>query len=65
MMRPLFRCASLLVGLLLLASCRVAPGHQSARQQAGHTNAISNKHTVTDSPTLERPAPQVVPAPGP
>jgi hypothetical protein len=55
--------ASLLAGSLLAASCRVAPAQRAAQRDAAHTNAISNKRTVTDSPTLERSAPQVVPNP--
>jgi len=62
-MRTFLLWAGLLAGLLLAAGCRVAPGQRAGHREAERTNAISNKHTVTDSPTLERPAPQVVPAP--
>lgn len=41
---------------LALAGCQVVP-RTTGRKEAVRTNAISNKHTVTESPTLERPAP--------
>ncbi|GEM_PF-1427421 len=63
MMRMFLLYAGLLAGLLLAASCRLAPGQRAGHREAERTNAISNKHTVTDSPTLERAAPQVVPGP--
>lgn len=56
-------CVGGLAGLLGAAGCRVAPAQQAARREAARTNAISNKHTTTESPTLERAAPR--PAPGP
>ena len=47
---------------LALAGCQVAP-HTTGRKEAQRTNSLSNKHTVTESPTLERPEP--TPPPGP
>jgi len=58
MMRRTF----LFIGLLL-GSCRTAsrtPGHK----EAVRANAISNKHILTEQPTLERAAPRVVPDSG-
>lgn len=62
MMRMVVFCTGLLAGLLL-AGCRLATPHQPGYKQAVRTNAISNKHTLTESPTLERPAPRPVPGP--
>ncbi|WP_166648235.1 hypothetical protein [Hymenobacter sp. UV11] len=45
-------------GALALASCQVTP-RSTGRKEAMHANAISNKHTVTEAPTLERAAPSV------
>jgi hypothetical protein len=53
----------LLVGLLAAAGCRIAAPHGAERKAAVRANAVSNKHIVTESPTLERPAPKVVPGP--
>ncbi len=43
---------------LALAGCQAAP-RSAGRKEATRANAISNKHTVTESPTLERPDPTV------
>ena len=43
---------------LALAGCQVVP-RSAGRRAAVRANAISNKNTVTESPTLERPAPSV------
>jgi hypothetical protein len=43
---------------LALAGCQVAP-RSAGRKEAVRANAISNKHTVTEEPTLERAAPSV------
>jgi len=61
MMRWTFLWMSVLAGLLL-GSCSTtsrSPGHK----EAVRANAISNKHILSEEPTLERPAPRVVPAP--
>ncbi len=47
---------------LALAGCQVAPRTPS-RKAAVRANALSNKHTVTESPTLERAAPSSPPGP--
>lgn len=62
-MRALLSLLSCFVAMLALAGCQVGAPHQAARKEAVRTNAISNKHTITESPTLERPAP--TPPPGP
>ena len=55
----------LVCGALGLAGCQVSP-RQPGRREALRTNAISNKHGVTESPTLERAAPTTpTPPPGP
>ena len=62
----MMRTATLLAGALaglLAAGCRIATSQQPGYKAAERTNAVSNKHTLSESPTLERPAPQ--PAPGP
>jgi len=59
-MRWTFLWMSVLAGLL--GSCSTtsrSPGHK----EAVRANAISNKHILSEEPTLERPAPRVVPAP--
>jgi hypothetical protein len=59
----MMRQTSLSIGVLaglLLGSCSTtsrAPGHK----EAVRANAISNKHLLSEEPTLERPAPRVVP----
>ena len=54
------RAFSRLLGCLALAlaGCQVAP-RSAGRKEAVRTNAIANKHTVTEAPTLERAAPTV------
>lgn len=59
-MRRTFLFMGMLAGLL--AGCRTtsrSPGYKDAVR----ANAISNKHILSEEPTLERPAPRVVPAP--
>ncbi|WP_151086768.1 hypothetical protein [Hymenobacter baengnokdamensis] len=51
------------LGGLLLLGCRMVGPQQAGRKAAGRANIISNKHILTESPTLEHPAPK--PAPGP
>lgn len=63
MLRAATLITTALAGLLLAAGCRIATPHEPGHKQAVRANAISNKHTLTESPTLERPAPR--PAPGP
>ena len=60
MLRPIFL---LLVGFagLLAAGCRTT-SHTPGHKEAVRTNAISNKRILSEEPTLERPAPRVVPA---
>ena len=48
---------------LLAAGCRIATPHGAERKEAVRANAVSNKHILSESPTLERPAPRVVPGP--
>ena len=50
-----------LAGLLLLAGCQLAAPRQDSRRAALRANAISNKRTLTESPTLERPEPTIKP----
>ena len=57
-MRPLLL---LLLLAELLAGCRVAGPTRAARRAARQANGVSNKHILTESPTLERPAPAVGP----
>ena len=60
MLRRLFLYTGLLAGLLP-AGCRTT-SHTPGHKEAVHTNAISNKHILSEEPTLERPAPRVAPA---
>ncbi|MVN76139.1 hypothetical protein GO988_07360 [Hymenobacter sp. HMF4947] len=62
-MRASFLWAGALAGLALLAGCRLAPTQQVAHKEAVRTNAISNKHTISESPTLERAEPRLPPQP--
>lgn len=61
----MMRTFSLLTVVLagLLAGCRMAAPQRAGQKEAVRANAISNKHILTEQPTLERPAPQ--PTPGP
>jgi hypothetical protein len=61
MMRRTFLLTGALAGLLL-GSCSTTV-RSPAHKQAVRANAISNKHILSEEPTLERPAPRVVPAP--
>ena len=60
MMRRTFLVGGVLAGLLL-GSCSTA-SRAPAHKEAMRANAISNKHILSEEPTLERPAPRVVPA---
>jgi len=62
-MRTLLHVVGCLVAALALVSCQVGAPHQAARKEAQRTNTISNKHTITESPTLERAAPTLPPGP--
>ncbi len=55
-------CAGVLAELLLGGSCRISTSHAPGRREAVRTNAISNKHMLTEQPTLERATPRVAPA---
>ena len=55
--------AGVLGGLLLAPGCRVATPRSAEYRQAVRANALSNKHILTESPTLERAAPSVPPGP--
>ncbi|MDJ0366264.1 hypothetical protein QMK33_13980 [Hymenobacter sp. H14-R3] len=59
----ILRLGLVLAGLPLAAGCRIATSRAPERKAAVRANAISNKHILTESPTLERPAPKVVPGP--
>ena len=48
---------------LLATGCRVATSRSASRKEAVRANTISNKHILTEQPTLERAAPRVVPGP--
>lgn len=61
-MRTATLWAGLLAGLLA-TGCRVAASRSASRKEAVRANAISNKHILTEQPTLERAAPRVVPGP--
>lgn len=63
MMRISILGLGLLAGLLLAAGCRIATPHGAERKEAVRANAVSNKHILTESPTLERPTPKVEPGP--
>ena len=52
--------SGVLVGLLL-AGCRISTSRAPGYKEAVRTNSISNKHILSEQPTLERPAPRVVP----
>ncbi|MGI4739273.1 MAG: hypothetical protein ACRYG7_29250 [Janthinobacterium lividum] len=62
-MRTLLQILGCLVAALALVSCQVGTPHQAGRKEALRTNAISNKHRITESPTLERAAPTLPPGP--
>lgn len=62
MLRRTLLITGVLAGLLL-AGCRTSTSRTSAHKEAVRTNAISNKHVLTEEPTLERPQPRVAPAP--
>jgi len=55
--------AGVVGGLLLAAGCRVATPRSAEHREAVRANAISNKHILTEQPTLERAAPSVPPGP--
>lgn len=62
--KAMMRRASPWIGVLaglLLGSCSTT-ARSPGRREAVRANAISNKRTLTEQPTLERPAPRVVPA---
>lgn len=61
MLRRSFLFVGLLAGLPL-GGCRISTSHAPGRQEAVRTNAISNKHLLTEQPTLEYAAPRVAPA---
>ena len=50
-----------LAGLLLAAGCQLVAPRPDSRKAALRANAIPNKHTISESPTLERPEPTVKP----
>jgi hypothetical protein len=52
----------MLAGLLATGGC-VATPRSASRTEAVRANAISNKHILSEEPTLERAAPSVVPSP--
>jgi hypothetical protein len=59
----MIRRTSLVIGVLaglLLAGCRTT-SRSPGRKEAIRANAISNKHILSEEPTLERPAPRVTP----
>ncbi|MDO7885908.1 hypothetical protein [Hymenobacter cheonanensis] len=61
------RQTSLFVGVLaglLLGGCRISTSRAPERREAVRTNAISNKHLLSEEPTLERAAPRVAPDSG-
>jgi hypothetical protein len=61
----MMRRAPLLIGVLaglLLGGCRISTSRAPGRKEAMRTNAISNKHILTEQPTLERATPHVAPA---
>ncbi|QKG58074.1 hypothetical protein GKZ68_16460 [Hymenobacter sp. BRD128] len=60
MMRPTSLFIGMLAGLLL-CGCRISSSHAPGYKEAVRTNAISNKHLVSEPPALERPAPRVGP----
>jgi hypothetical protein len=60
MMRGISLFTGVLAGLLL-TSCRISASHAPGYKEAVRTNAISNKHILSEQPTLERPAPRVTP----
>ncbi|GAA4501860.1 hypothetical protein GCM10023172_24310 [Hymenobacter ginsengisoli] len=45
----------------MLTSCRISTSHAPGYKEAVRTNAISNKHILSEEPTLERAAPRVAP----
>jgi hypothetical protein len=59
-MRRAFFLSGLLGGLLLVG-CRISTSRAPGYKEAVRTNAISNKHILSEQPTLERAAPRVVP----
>jgi hypothetical protein len=60
MMRRAFLLTGVLGGLLL-AGCRISASRAPGYKEAVRTNAISNKHILSEEPTLERAAPRVIP----
>ncbi|WP_208133013.1 MULTISPECIES: hypothetical protein [Hymenobacter] len=60
MMRGISLLAGVLTGLVL-TSCRISTSHAPGYKEAVRTNAISNKHILSEEPTLERAAPRVAP----
>jgi len=61
-MRRTLLCINVLAGLLL-GSCSTT-SRSPAHKEAVRANAISNKRILSEEPTLERPAPRVVPDSG-
>jgi hypothetical protein len=61
-MRTAILWAGILAGLLA-TGCRVATPRSASRKEAVRANTISNKHILTEQPTLERAAPRVEPGP--
>lgn len=61
-MRRTFLFSGALAGLLL-GSCSTA-SRSPAHKDAVRANAISNKHILSEEPTLELPTPRVVPDSG-
>ena len=60
MMRRAFFLIGVLGGLWLVG-CRISASREPGYKEAVRTNAISNKHILSEEPTLERAAPRVVP----
>ena len=60
----MMRRVLLLIGVLgglWLAGCRISASREPGYKEAVRTNAISNKHILTERPTLEHAAPRVAP----
>jgi hypothetical protein len=60
MMRRAFFLIGVLGGLWL-AGCRISTSRAPGYKEAVRTNAISNKHILSEEPTLERAAPRMAP----
>ena len=60
MVRQTFLLIGVLAGFLL-GGCRISTSRAPGRKEAVRANAISNKHILTEQPTLERAAPRVAP----